>query len=174
MKSVIVTSKNPVKLDATKKAFSLMFPDEVFDFQTVSVPSGVPDQPSSDGETRQGAVNRVNNVKEDADFVVGIEGGIEYEGDDVVSSAWACIKHEGALSSSRSATFNLPARVVALLRAGKELGHASDIVFDHDNVKQKQGTIGILTDNVVDRVGLYIHPLCFALIPFRNKELYHP
>lgn len=169
---VIVTSNNPVKLNATKQAFSMMFPEEKFEFVCVSVPSGVPDQPSSDVETKLGATNRVNNVTEPADFIVGIEGGIHRSDGEVNSAAWAVIKHDDRLSSSRSATFPLPRRIIELLDEGKELGHASDIVFNHDNVKQKQGSIGILTDNAIDRVGLYIHPLCFALIPFKKKELF--
>ena len=38
MKKVIIASKNPVKINAVKKGFKKMFPNENFDFNGVSVP----------------------------------------------------------------------------------------------------------------------------------------
>ena len=39
-----------------------MFSDEQFKFEAVAAFSGVSDQPMSDEETLQGAINRVNNA----------------------------------------------------------------------------------------------------------------
>ena len=44
MKKVIITSKNPVKINATKKAFENVFNDR-FEFEGVSADSLVSDQP---------------------------------------------------------------------------------------------------------------------------------
>ena len=46
------------------------------------------------------------------------------------------------------------------------------IVFNCVNSRQDNGTVGILTDNVIDRVQLYEHALILALIPFKNETLY--
>ena len=61
-KKVIITSKNPVKINAVKEGFKKMFPKEEFVVEGVSIPSGVADQPMSNEETMLGAKNRVNNT----------------------------------------------------------------------------------------------------------------
>ena len=55
MKKVIVGSTNPVKLQTTQEAFSLVFPNEIFEFETYSAESNVPDQPIGSVQTREGA-----------------------------------------------------------------------------------------------------------------------
>jgi non-canonical (house-cleaning) NTP pyrophosphatase len=53
-----------------------------------------------------------------------------------------------------------------------ELGEADDRVFGCNNSKQQNGAIGLLTGDAVDRAGLYVPAVIFALIPFKNPELY--
>lgn len=77
---VVVASKNPVKIAATRCAFEACFPSETVEVQPVSADSGVDDQPFSDEDTRHGAINRAHNAREtvpDADFWVGLEGGVD-------------------------------------------------------------------------------------------------
>lgn len=174
MKKIIVASKNPVKLNATKEAFVRMFPDKEFEVEGMNADSGVSEQPLSDKETYQGALNRVNNASvHEADFYVGIEGGLEERGDEFESFAWVVVKSDnGVYGKGRSATFFLPEQVSALVKEGKELGDACDEVFQEHNAKQNQGTIGILTDNNIDRTKYYIDPTIIALVPFKKPELY--
>ncbi len=83
MKSVIVASTNPVKIEVARRAFTAVFPDEEFDVQGVKSESGVPDQPM-EGEARQGALNRLAFVKEkypDADYWSSQEGGLFRDGE---------------------------------------------------------------------------------------------
>jgi non-canonical (house-cleaning) NTP pyrophosphatase len=56
---LIIASTNPVKVQSALHGFRLMFPDETFTTEGVSVPSGVSDQPMTDEETLQGALNRI-------------------------------------------------------------------------------------------------------------------
>lgn len=172
---VVVASKNPVKLRATEDAFSKAFPDERFSFESVSVPSGVPDQPSGDGETRRGARNRAANAREEvpgADFWVGLEGGIERRDGEVLAFAWMAVESSERLGEGRSSSFFLPSRVASLLGDGLELGDAIDEVFHRDNEKQKGGAVGVLTGDVVTRASFYTEALVLALVPFRNPGLY--
>ena len=131
---VIIASKNPVKINAAEQAFNAMFPDESFEFEGVSVESGVPDQPMSDEETYRGAVNRIDNAHKaspDADYWVGMEGGLQETGDELEAFAWMVVKGKnGKYGKGRSATFFLPPRVAELVREGNELSDATDIVFD--------------------------------------------
>ena len=55
---------------------------------------------------------------------------------------------------------------------GLELGDADDRVFQQKQSKQKQGAIGLLTGNVIDRARLYEHAIVLALVPFKNAVLY--
>ena len=59
-----------------------------------------------------------------------------------------------------------------MIRQGKELGEADDIVFNRANSKQDNGAVGLLTDNVIDRAQLYEQAVILALIPFKNEALY--
>jgi inosine/xanthosine triphosphatase len=175
MKKVAVASKNPVKLNAVKEAFKQLFPQDEFSFEAVAAPSGVADQPMSDDETYTGALNRVTYLSKavDADYWVAIEGGSQVKNDEYEVFAWVIIKSkEGKSGKGRSSTFFLPSAITKLMKEGKELAHASDILFNESKLGQKQGTIGLLTGNAIDRTKYYVDPVIMALIPFKNPQLY--
>lgn len=173
---IVVASKNPVKINSTLQAFQAMFPDDTFGVEGVSVPSGVADQPFSDEETYQGAWNRAENAKKecpDADYWVGLEGGIEEKGSEMEAFGWmVVIDRHGRHGKGRTGTFFLPSRMVELIREGKDLGEADDIASGRTNSKQGGGTVGLLTGDIIDRTHFYVHAIIFALIPFRNPDLY--
>ncbi|MAG44916.1 inositol monophosphatase [bacterium] len=174
-KKIIIASQNPVKINAVKIAFGKMFSLEKFTFKGVSVFSGVRDQPMNNQETMTGAINRATNAKtkfQDADFWVGIEGGVEKINNQMGSFAWVVIKSNKLSGKARTSTFFLPKKVVELIDLGKELGEADDIVFGHTNSKQKNGAVGILTKNVITRKDYYIEAIILALIPFKNSKIY--
>ncbi|GAB3196952.1 inosine/xanthosine triphosphatase [Pontibacter aydingkolensis] len=173
--TIVVASKNPVKIEAALLGFQKMFPEQTFQTLTISVPSDVQDQPMSDDETLKGAVNRVNNAFEkhtEADFWIGIEGGVEMHDGELTAFAWVVIRSDSGLGKARSGTFFLPGAVAELVAQGMELGEADDIVFNKSNSKQQSGAIGLLTDNVVDRMQLYQQAVVLALVSFKNEALY--
>jgi inosine/xanthosine triphosphatase len=172
---IIVASKNPVKANAVKKGFERIFPGIEYRVEGVSVPSLVNDQPMSDGETLEGAENRATNAKStfpEADFWIGIEGGVEKVGEDMVAFAWVVIQSAKGKGKARTGSFYLPPPVVDLINQGKELGEADDIVFGASNSKQKGGAVGLLTEQVIDRTSLYVEAVIMAFIPFKNPDLY--
>ena len=139
------------------------------------MPSGVANQPLSNNETFVGAKNRTDNASyeiKNADFYVGIEGGIEEVGDEMEAFAWVFIKSNGKYGKSRTATFFLPKEIAKLIKEGKELGEADDIVFNRNNSKQQNGAVGILTGDVIDRTKYYTEAVILSLIPFKNVNLY--
>ncbi len=176
MEKIIIASKNPVKIKATLNAFQTMFSEKEFEIETISVSSGVSDQPKTNLESFQGALNRANNASKEnaeADYWVGIEGGIEAKGSEMESFAWVVVKSkEGCIGKGKSATFFLPPKIAQLIKEGKELGEADDIVFGKTNSKQENGAVGILTDNATDRTKYYTEAIIFALIPFKKSNLY--
>ena len=169
---VVVASKNPVKIDATRAAFAALMPAVSLQMIAVKVDSGVADQPTSDAETLRGARNRAANARElnpDADFWVGLEGGIEVIEDQLLAFAWMTIlKNNGKCSSARSPTLPLPPAVRKLVDAGLELGDANDKVFATANSKQGGGAFGLLTDGLYTRESIYTQTLILALLPFAN------
>jgi inosine/xanthosine triphosphatase len=174
MKKVVITSKNPIKIQAVKDAFTKMFSDQQFEYESVSALSDVADQPMSDQETLLGATNRVMNAEKliTADFYIGLEGGIQDLGREMESFAWMFVKSGDKSGKARTATFFLPQKVGELIRGGMELGDADDIVFGKTNSKQSNGAIGLLTHDVITRSSFYTEAVCMALIPFKNPELY--
>jgi inosine/xanthosine triphosphatase len=175
MKRIVVASHNPVKIQAVLNGFQRLFPQEIFVAQPVDVPSDVPDQPMSDQDALLGAQNRAVNAQAalpEAEFWVGVEGGCDYLGVDLVAFAWIVIITEGMTGSARTALFRLPQRVQELVESGVELGDADDQVFGATNSKQNSGAVGLLTEDVVTRTGLYEQAVILALIPFKNSELY--
>jgi inosine/xanthosine triphosphatase len=175
MKKIVIASHNPIKIEATRRGFQNMFPDEDFHIEAVIAPSGVRAQPMSSQETMVGAANRARAAqkkRQNADFWVGIEGGVEAEGQELAAFAWIVIHSANLTGKSRTGTFFLPPPVARLIWQGKELGEADDIVFNQSNSKQANGAIGILTGDVIDRTALYAHAVVLALVPFKNPELF--
>jgi len=176
VKKIIVASTNPVKIEATLEGFRRMFGDELFEAVGVVVESGVSNQPMSEEETLEGAINRVGNamqVKEDGDYWIGIEGGLEEIDGGMEAFAWVVVKSKnGKVGRGRTGSFFLPDQVVQLIKEGKELGEADDIVFGMTNSKQANGAVGILSGDVITRKSFYEEAVILALIPFRNQTLY--
>lgn len=175
MKKIIVASTNPVKIDAVKQGFERMFPGVDFEYSGVAVASGVLDQPMSSSDTLQGAHTRAMNASQEvseAEYWVGLEGGVEKVNGEMQAFAWIVVRSLVRIGKARTAAYYLPPEVVRLIDEGKELGEADDIVFQRSNSKQENGSVGILTGNVIDRAGFYRDAVILALIPFKNEELY--
>ena len=181
---LIVASTNPVKIQSALHGFRLMFADETFTVEGFSLPSGVSDQPMTDEETLQGALNRAANARAahpTADYWVGIEGGCEEKHGELWTFAWVVVLGslprlrgrvgEGVTGKARTGAFMLPQEVASLVRSGVELGIADDQVFGRSNSKQSNGAVGLLTADLIDRQRYYEHAVVLALIPFKNETL---
>ncbi len=169
---VVVGSKNPVKISATRSAFSHYF--ENVEVVGVEVKSGVSHQPVGN-ETFKGAFNRAMTLKNsiEGDFFVGIEGGVSR-----ISGVWfsfgaVCIVDKNLrVGWGTSPMFTLPDFIVEKLLAGVELGDVMDELLNDHNSKQKQGAIGYLSKGIIDRAKLYESGIIMALVPFLNEEWY--
>jgi inosine/xanthosine triphosphatase len=173
---IIISSKNPVKIEATRAGFASMFPDQEITTEGISVSSGVKEQPLSSKEGLNGATNRAQNAAKSSiagDFFVGLEGGVEDKEGKMHSFAWIVIcDKNGKFGFGKTGEFILPSKVRELILGGMELGHADDLVFSKTNSKQENGAVGILTENAIDRAEFYKQAVIFALIPFKNPTLY--
>jgi len=74
---------------------------------------------------------------------------------------------------AKTANFPLPQGITKLiLEDGMELGDADDKFFSRTNSKQGSGSVGILTDGLINRADYYVHAAILALTPWIRPELY--
>lgn len=172
--NVIVGSRNPVKINAAQKAISQLFPHQKVNCTGIYAPSGVAKQPMTLAETRLGAINRACYCRKntEADFYVAMEGGVDVLEDGPVTFAYIAILDKDDRSVSCSAHLPLPRSVYQALLDEVELGHVMDKMFNTNNIRQKEGAIGLLTKNLVTRESCYNQATLMAMAPFINKGLY--
>lgn len=170
----VVGSMNPVKVGAAKNAMSQVLACPTLEVTGMSVPSGVADQPMTNVETRAGAINRVKAciAKEQADWYIAIEGGVEKNQDGPFTFAYVAISDGRKWSVGRSAGLPLPNTVYDALLAGEELGTVMDRLFATENVKQKGGAIGLLTKNLATRQSVYELAVTLTMAKFSFANLY--
>lgn len=174
---ILVGSKNPVKLKAVEETFTMYY--NSIEVIGLNVNSEVPDQPIGD-DTFRGAENRTRSLASineeqqlNADFFVGIEGGISK-----IYNNWFAFGAMCVMSKNRektfgtSAHFELPEIVTKELLKGRELGDVMDEIMREDNTKQKGGAIAFFTLGKMDRKELYIPGLISALVPFNHQSMY--
>jgi inosine/xanthosine triphosphatase len=146
----------------------------------VAVPSGIPDQPWGDAETRQGALNRARAAlaSQAADLAVGFEGGLIRTELGLMTCAWcAVIGADGQCGVGGGSHMLLPPAAADLLDQGLELGVVMDRLTGQHNIKHGPGAIGVLTAGLENRSSAYAHILRLALAPLRSPAFYeeqHP
>ncbi|NLQ16416.1 inosine/xanthosine triphosphatase [Marinomonas sp. M1K-6] len=175
---VCVGSTNPVKMNATRQAFSQVFPNHIIHCEEKHAPSGVADQPMTEAETRLGAQNRArycfkSSTDKEKNFFVAMEGGVDKFEEGAATFAYvAIVDSEGNLMTGRSANLPLPNTLYKRLQAGEELGLVMDEWFNTDNIRQKGGAIGLFTNHAATRESVCTQALILALAPALHPERY--
>lgn len=168
----IVGSKNPVKINAFKLTLERLYPALEIQCEGVDAPSQVAEQPLTEDETCLGALNRVafcqNN--HDADLYAAMEGGVDSFEYGPATFAYVVIANKHQQQVGRSANLPIPSNVYNALLAGKELGPVMDELFETQNIKQKGGAIGLLTNNMETRTSVYTQALTLAMAPFLHAN----
>jgi len=153
-REIIVGSKNKAKL----KAVQSVFQGAIIIGKSIS--SDVSDQPFSDQETLKGAINRArkcSQLKEGA-IGIGLEGGIMRLANQFFLCNWgALVDEKGQVYIASGARIPLPDTITEQLHEGLELGQIIDQYASKVNVRQKEGTIGILTNDQVSRSDMFAH-----------------
>lgn len=188
MLKIAVGSCNPVKVNAalTGVSLSMKMNENDVKVEGYEVSSGVPDQPFGDDETKLGAMNRARSCYisftekngSRPDYSIGIEGGIIIRGkgtddEEMECVAWIVVYNGSQSGKSRTASFLLPPAICDLIKGGAELGDADDTVFRTINSKQGEGTVGHLTNGVMDRTQFYVQAVVLAMVPLQWPDLYN-
>ena len=166
MHHVVSATTNPAKIQAILQAFDEIFGEGSCHIESVSVESGVPEQPFGE-ETRAGARNRVANARiaqPHADFWVAIEAGI----DDGSTFSWVVIESADRRGEARSATLPLPEVILKQVSAGEALGPVMSQYTGIDQIGRKEGAIGVFTAGKLTRSSVYHQAVVLALSPFHN------
>lgn len=178
MMRVAVGSANRVKVKAVESALEQMgIQAEVVGFD---VESGVSNQPFSDEETIQGAVNRARAaLKQEAghisefDFGIGLEGGVVDTPHGMFVCNWgAVVDRDGTVGIGGGHRVLLPEPIAEQLRKGEELGKVIDPFVGKHDIRSKEGTIGILTANHITRQSMFRDVVICAYARFMNPQLY--
>lgn len=176
MQRVAIGSQNPSKVEAVQAAFKMVGINA--EVVGVDVQSGVSAQPFSDEETIQGALNRAKHVINEAsghpfDYGVGLEGGVVDTPFGMFVCNWgAIIDRDGVVGIGGGHRIQLPESIVSELHKGRELGSIIDSWTGGQEIKKKEGTIGILTANHITRVTMFRDVVICALVRFLNPAYY--
>jgi inosine/xanthosine triphosphatase len=171
---VAVGSKNKTKIAPVAKIFSKYF--HQVRVVGVSVPSGVSNQPMDDAEMYRGAFARANKALasvSDAEYGVGIEGGVDKRGYGwFESSLVVIINKQGDIGVGTSGGLVLPDKVIQKIHEGKTLEQAVDELFGTHEIGEGIGMFGLFTNKVVTRSSGVSHGVAFALARFLHEEVY--
>eukprot|EP00796_Vickermania_ingenoplastis_P008928 gene8928-6264_t len=173
-----VGTTNKAKLESVLSAVKKCFPNETHEVRAVSVESGVSNQPMSAEETTQGSINRAENAAakiEDANYGVGLEGGLECINGKWFECGWMCVVHKssGRRGIGSSARFEMSSTLMKpILHENKELAEVMDDLTGEKDVRSGLGAMGVLTAGYLGRAAAYEHGLIFALAPFLSDSKY--
>jgi len=170
---IAVGSKNPVKIAAVETVAKKIWPDVTV--IGIEVEHGTSIQPNSDEEAMEGATNRaqLSLQKADADYGFGLEGNTQEIKNGMLLSGWVVVVNkQGQKGIARCASLLLPEKIAAEIRKGKELGPISDEHFGTSNLKQKEGSVGLLTNGMTTRTDEFERGVICALARFLKPEYY--
>lgn len=170
---IAVGSTNPVKVGAAGRIFAQFLPGA--ELVAIAVASGVPEQPIGDEETMRGAVGRARAAREtaDADYGVGLEGGVTFRGDECWMNGFCAVVHrDGRVGIGSGTQFLLPPSIGREVRAGGEVGPLMDRLTGLSDIKKHGGAIGFFTNGAILREDAFAMMVAAALVPFFHPELY--
>lgn len=173
--TVAVGSTNPVKTAAVKQAFKKVFPKTRWQVVSLEVASGVTAQPMNDNESLIGARNRARKAlkKIGADYGVGLEGGLQKIGKLWFDCGWVVVVDKAGREGVGSTVKMLvPPVMMKLIKQGRELGDACDVIFKTKNAKQAEGHFGLMTKNAISRTAGYRDGVISALARFIHPQLF--
>ena len=164
---VNIGTKNSLKMEAVRAVFAEAFPRDNIEVSAISVPSGVPAQPF-DVELALGAINRARAALLDADYGVGIEAGIVgFPGSNERFSVQFCaiVDRDGKMTVGHGPGYTLPSKVLSKLDAGSDLNREMSRISGIDEIRDKMGAVGYLSNGITDRLTITRDAVLMALIP---------
>ena len=171
---IVMGSTSPVKVNATNQAFGTYFDD--VKVKALPLASGVKAFPTSDEETLRGALNRAREARSlepEADFAVGIEGGLSRFGEYVLVKQVAVVIKDDIIGIGVSAGYAAPERLLRQLDMASDKSRSIiDSYLGRKEILSKEGVIGVLTNEALDRTKVTKDAVICALTRFVNPQFY--
>jgi len=173
---ILIATENRAKVQAVKEVFTQRFPQA--EFFTAKYESEVSDQPLSESEGIQGAINRALNAKKDQgemDFYVGLEGYVDTNQFGMfLAGAVAIVDENEEVGVGISAKMQIPNFMRRAIENGRELGPlVQEMMQDDENkIRHTEGTGGILTDGLFTRMEEFQNATKCALARFLTPHLF--
>ncbi|WP_088043152.1 DUF84 family protein [Bacillus sp. EAC] len=157
--NIIIGSLNPTKVGAVKNVF------RNFIVNGMNVPSNVSNQPLTDHETMEGAINRANNarVEGNSEIGIGLEGGVIIENDRLFLCNWGALVYEQGTILASGAKILLPNEFISELQNGTELAELMERYTNEKDIRSKEGAVGIFTNGRITRTQIFEH-ICELLL----------
>jgi len=163
-RTIAVGSTNPVKISAVTKAVEQYFTQ--IEVMPTGIKSGVSDMPFSKEETRLGAKNRAYRARQERNawLGLGLEGGVCWiEGELYLFSAVYATDGKTGVYGGET-LMRLPKQIAnKLVDSNRELGDILDEITGRDNIKQKEGAVGYLSENRLTRMEVFYSGVMMAL-----------
>jgi len=143
-----------VKVSAVKQVL------EPFGIEVLSmdVPSLVGNQPKSDEETIQGAINRAKCLPIDG-LRIGLEAGVEFHLGKLFLTNWGVMMDENNKTYIAGGTrIQLPKTIETMIfKEHIELAAAMERFTKIEDIRSKQGAIGVFTNDLIKRIDIFTH-----------------
>ncbi|MFX0015428.1 MAG: inosine/xanthosine triphosphatase [Promethearchaeota archaeon] len=179
---VLIASSNPIKVRAARESFSYFY--EELEFSELDAKDLDPhcvhlkSQPIGEKETYESSrwrVKQARNQNPNFNYYVGIEGGVVLTAHNQPRIVvYSSIGDQTFISTVRGCEIPLPLRWYEELVSSphKELGDIVSKISGVDNIKQKEGAVGFLTQNFIKRIDILKQSMMMALIPFLNPRFF--
>ncbi len=171
---IAVGSSNKVKVDAVRNVFTQAF--GLVEVVSVELSSSTEKQPMEE-RTIKGAIRRAQEALETgkADYGVGIEAGLFHNkvlGKHLDIQYCAIVDSSGKMTVGHGPGFEYPPDVIRSVLDGGTVGDTMSDITGIEKIGHRQGSIGYLSDGLIDRTSLTEIAVLMALIPRIRKELY--
>jgi inosine/xanthosine triphosphatase len=171
---VAVGSTNKVKVDAVRNVFTQSF--GLVEVRGTETDQTAGKQPLGE-KTIEGAIQRARQAigHEKTDFGVGIEAGLFFNkvlGKYLDIQYCAIVDSSGRMTVGHGPGFEYPPEVIAEVLKGRTVGDTMSRITEIEDIGHKMGSVGYLSDGLIDRTSLTEIAVLMALIPRIRPELY--
>jgi len=173
---IIICTENKAKVQAIESVLNRVWTD--FSLVNEKFDSDISEQPLSETEGIEGAMNRANNAKlkhQDADYCIGMEGYVDTNKYGMfLAGAVVIIDKDGKIGIGSSAKMLLPSSIKKKIEEGQELGPLmKELMKDSaDSIRQLDGTNGFLSKGLYNRVDEFKNAAECALTIFQSPEFF--
>jgi len=171
---VAVGTSNRVKVDAVTRIFTQVF--GLVEVQQVDSEHSAGKQPMEE-ETILGSIDRAKSAlaKASADYGVGIEAGLFFNkvlNKHLDIQYCAIVDSSGRMTVGHGPGFEYPPEVIRSVLRGGTVGDTMSRMTEIEKIGHRMGSIGYLSDGLIDRTSLSEIAVLMALIPRIRRELY--